>query len=195
MKRPIYRCGKRIAICRAATLPSTDNDRRGGVWEKESRAMMQIPVSEIMTRDVITVPTTMPVKDVAQILAERKITGLPVVDDAGNVVGVLSELDIISRQGVTAGEIMSAQVISATEETDAEEVAHLFTSRRIRRVPILADGKLVGIVSRSDLMRLFMMTRWVCENCGFFVRGFDRPDICPSCGSDRIVLQREPQGM
>ena len=68
--------------------------------------MMQIPVSEIMTRDIITVPTTMPVKDVAQILAERKITGLPVVDDAGNVVGVLSELDIISRQGVTAGEIM-----------------------------------------------------------------------------------------
>lgn len=157
--------------------------------------MMQIPVSEIMTRDVITVPTTMPVKDVAQLLAERKITGLPVVDGDGRVVGVISELDIISRQGNSAADIMSAQVISATEETDAEEVAHLFTSRRIRRVPILADGKLVGIVSRSDLMRLFMMTRWVCEQCGFFVRGFERPEQCPSCGSDRIVLQREPQGM
>ncbi len=153
--------------------------------------MMQIPASEIMTRDVITVAATLPVNEVAAILADRRITGLPVVDDTGTVVGVLSELDIISRQGATAADIMSSQVISATEDTDASEVAQLFTSRRIRRVPILADGKLVGIVSRSDLMRLFMMTRWVCEDCGFFVRGFERPDPCPVCGSDRVVLQRE----
>src|SRR6476661_8837538 len=112
--------------------------------------MMDIPASEIMARNVITVPTTMPVKEVAQILSEKQITGLPVVDDEHRVVGIISELDIISRQGTTAAEIMSDQVISATEQTDAEEVAHLFTSSRIRRVPILADGKLVGIVSRSD---------------------------------------------
>jgi len=157
--------------------------------------MMQIPVSEIMSRNVVTVPTSAPIGDVAKILSEKRITGLPVVDDDGNVVGVLSEYDIISRQGTTAADIMSTQVISVTEETDAEEVAHLLTNRRIRRVPILADGKLVGIVSRSDLMRLFMMTRWTCEACGYFVRGFDRPEQCPSCGSDRIVLQREPHGM
>jgi CBS-domain-containing membrane protein len=104
--------------------------------------MMEIPAREIMTRDVITVPATMPVKEIAQVLAERRITGLPVVDDEGRVVGIISELDIISRQGATAADIMSAQVISATEETDAEEVAQLFTSRRIRRVPILADAPL-----------------------------------------------------
>lgn len=153
--------------------------------------MMNIPVHEIMTRSVITVPISMPVKDVAQLLNEKRITGLPVVDDAGLVVGVLSELDIISRQGSIASDIMSANVISARQDADAEDVARLLTDRRIRRVPILEDGKLVGIVSRSDLIRLFMAVRWVCEECGYFARGFVRPEVCPSCGSDRIVLQRD----
>ena len=153
--------------------------------------MLGVPVSEIMTRDVITVPPDMPIKAVADLLSAKHITGLPVVDASGKVVGVLSELDIISRQGATAADIMSGQVISAAEDDDVEDVANLFSSRRIRRVPILADGKLVGLVSRSDLMRLFMTARWVCENCGFFARGFERPDPCPNCGSDRVVFQRE----
>jgi magnesium transporter len=58
-------------------------------------------VSEIMSRNVVTVPTSAPIGDVAKILSEKRITGLPVVDDDGNVVGVLSEYDIISRQGTT----------------------------------------------------------------------------------------------
>ena len=153
--------------------------------------MLGVPVSEIMTRDVITVLPDMSIKEVATILSEKRITGLPVVDATGKVVGVLSELDIISRQGATAADIMSGQVISAAEGDDVQDVANLFSSRRIRRVPILADGKLVGLVSRSDLMRLFMTARWVCENCGYFARGFERPDPCPNCGSDRLVFQRE----
>lgn len=153
--------------------------------------MMDIPASEIMTRKVITVPTTMAVREVAQLLNERKITGLPVVDGEDRVVGIISELDIISRQGTTAAEIMSDQVISATEETDAGEVADLFTSRRIRRVPILADGRLVGIVSRSDLMRLYMTTRWVCDGCGYFMRGFAPPELCPNCNGDQFSLHRD----
>lgn len=153
--------------------------------------MMEIPVREIMTASVIAVPASMPVKEVANILSTRHITGVPVVDDAGGVVGVLSEFDIISRHGATAGEIMSAEVISVTAETDAGEVAHLLTDRRIRRVPVLCDGKLAGIVSRSDLMRLYMATRWTCRQCGYFERGFDRPAQCASCGADGIVLERE----
>ena len=153
--------------------------------------MMQIPIREIMTTNVITVPGTMPVNDVARLLDEKRITGLPVVDERGHVIGVLSEFDIISRQGGTAADIMSPQVISVTEETDAEEVAQLLTNRRIRRVPVLAGGRLVGIVSRSDLVRLFMLTRWVCEVCGYFERGFERPARCASCGAERVVLRRE----
>lgn len=107
---------------------------------------------EIMTREVITVPPGMPVLQVATLLRERRITGAPVVDEEGYVLGVVSELDIVSRHGATAADIMSQQVISVTEGTDIDELAHLFVNERIRRVPVLAGGRLVGIVSRSDLL-------------------------------------------
>ena len=74
------------------------------------------------------------------------------VDEEGYVLGVVSELDIVSRHGATAADIMSQQVISVTEGTDIDELAHLFVNERIRRVPVLAGGRLVGIVSRSDLL-------------------------------------------
>lgn len=153
--------------------------------------MLQIPVRDIMTTDVITVPTATPVEAVAKILHDKRITGLPVVNDEGQVVGVLSEYDIITRHGETAGDIMSGQVISVNPDADAEEVANLLTNRRIRRLPVLAEGRLVGIVSRSDLMRLFMVTRWTCQHCGYFERGFERPAKCASCGGERFVLGRD----
>lgn len=154
--------------------------------------MMRIPVSDIMTTNVISVPATLPVKEVAALLNAHRITGVPVTDAQGRVVGVLSEFDIIARHGVTAAEIMSADVISVTADTDVSEVAQLLTDRRIRRVPVLKDGSLVGIVSRSDLLRLFMTTRWRCQQCGYFERGFDRPVQCAACGSEQLVLEREP---
>lgn len=152
---------------------------------------MHIPVREIMTTDVVTVPATMPVKDVANILSEKRITGLPVVDELDQVVGVLSEYDIITRHGDTAADIMSSDVISISADADAQDVAHLLTNRRIRRVPVLSNGRLVGIVSRSDMVRLFTITRWACEQCGYFERGFERPAQCPACGSDQFVLRRD----
>jgi CBS-domain-containing membrane protein len=115
--------------------------------------MMHFPIREIMTREVVTVPATMPIQEVAALLRERRITGVPVVDDRGRVLGVVSEVDLLSRRGATAGDIMSREVISVTEETDVDEVARLFVDWRIRRVPVLADGRLVGIVGRADLLR------------------------------------------
>ena len=116
--------------------------------------MEQMPVKEIMTKDVITATSTMPVREVANLLSERSVSGVPVVDDEGRVLGVVSELDVVGRKGATAADIMSRQVISVTEETDVDEVLHLFLNQRIRRVPVLSGGQhLVGIVSRSDLVR------------------------------------------
>ncbi len=116
--------------------------------------MAEMAVKEIMTQDVITVPSVMPVREVANLLSERNVSGVPVVDDEGRVLGVVSELDIVGRQGATAADIMSKQVISVTEDTDVDEVLHLFLNQRIRRVPVLSGGQhLVGIVSRSDLVR------------------------------------------
>ena len=154
-----------------------------------------VTVREIMTTDVITVRPHATVDEVARLLFNRHITGVPVVDENDCVVGIVSEFDVISKNGKTAADIMSRDPISVHEETPAEEVAHLLTTRRVRRVPVISEGRLTGIVSRADLVRLFAMTRWSCEDCGYFVRGFHRPGVCDACGSTNITLDREPPGM
>ena len=154
-----------------------------------------VTVEEIMTRSVITVKPETPVEQVARMLSEHQISGLPVIGPNNEPVGIVSELDVISRQGDKAGEIMSRGVISVTESTPAEEVVDILKSRRVRRVPVVHDGQIIGIVSRSDLVRLFGLTRWACSDCGYFVRGFSRPDRCSQCGSTAITLEREPPGM
>ncbi|HET9015349.1 MAG TPA: CBS domain-containing protein [Thermomicrobiaceae bacterium] len=154
-----------------------------------------VTVREIMTEDVITVRPHASIDDVARLLFNRQITGVPVVDEQGRVVGIVSEYDVISKSGKTAADVMSRDIISVHEETPAEEVAHLLTTRQVRRVPVISEGRLSGIVSRADLVRLFAMTRWSCEDCGYFVRGFHRPSLCDACGSTRIALDREPPGM
>jgi CBS domain-containing protein len=150
---------------------------------------------EIMTDRVISVPPELPVDRIARLLTEHRITGVPVVNEDGRVIGIVTEFDLIAKRGKVARDIMSGQVISVSEETPAELVARLLTERRVKRVPVLRDGRLVGIISRADLVRLFALTRWACEDCGYFVRGFERPEECVACGSTRIVLDREPPGM
>ena len=130
--------------------------------------MTQLLVKEIMTKDVVTVAPAMPVREVAKLLGERDVSGVPVINDEGRVLGVVSELDIVSRKGDTAADIMSKQVISVTEETDVDEVAHLFYNQRIRRVPVLSDGQLVGIVSRSDLLQPESISHFLPGEQDFF---------------------------
>ena len=108
---------------------------------------------DIMTREVATVSADMPVQAVTALLHERQITSAPVVDEQGHVLGMISELDVLSRPGLTAGAVMSPRVISVTEMTNLEEVARLFANERIRSVPVLKEGRLVGIVSRADLLQ------------------------------------------
>jgi rubrerythrin len=76
-----------------------------------------------------------------------------------------------------------------------EEVRHLLVERRIRRVPVLAAGALVGIVSRSDVVAL-LTSEWVCEVCGESVRGERPPAQCPKChaAADRFTAQEAPPG-
>ncbi|HZS00754.1 MAG TPA: FAD-dependent oxidoreductase [Chloroflexota bacterium] len=110
-------------------------------------------VRDVMTRDVVTVPPTMPVREVAALLDERRLAGVPVVDEAGRVLGMISELDVMSREGATAADIMTREVTSVAEDTDVDDLSQLFLNQRLRRVPVLAGERLVGIVSRSDVLR------------------------------------------
>src|SRR2546430_6866775 len=100
-----------------------------------------IPVKEVMTRNVITFREDTPVEEIAQTLSSRRITGAPVVAGDGLVVGIVSEVDVFSKKGAVAKDIMSPHVISVTEDTGIDEAARLMAGERIRRGARLPTGE------------------------------------------------------
>jgi CBS domain-containing protein len=140
---------------------------------------------DVMTTEVVSVSPETPTNKVAALLGEKGISAVPVVDDGGAPIGMVSEGDLIGRdeterearrdwwltllaEGETlnrdflaslrrpkrvARDVMSAPVITAGENTDIGEIARLLTTNRIKRVPVVRDGRIVGIVSRADLVR------------------------------------------
>lgn len=132
-------------------------------------------LKELMTKNVITVLQSMNVRDAAEMLFKMGISGLPVVDDQKNLVGMITEKDIIrmalpkyvEKLGSLAytfdmvpfaktlvKEIMRKDVITATVDTSVPEVARIMIVKRIRRIPILdQEGRLVGIIARHDIVR------------------------------------------
>ena len=142
-------------------------------------------VKDLMTTDVVSIGPEASLKDVAGILAERRISGLPVVDAERRVLGVVSEADILYKargseeksggflgwlllEGVesdakltarTAGEAMTTPVISVGPERPVAEAASRMVEYGVNRLPVLDEGgKLVGLVSRADVVRAFTRT-------------------------------------
>ncbi len=146
---------------------------------------------DVMTTKVITVTEHSTKQQAARLLAQHRISGLPVVNADNVVVGVVTEYDVISIEGQTVGEIMTRGVISVTPDTDLEEVGQLLVHERIKRLPVLDQGRLVGIVSRADLVREVAM-RWVCPVCGEVVHSEDQPQRCPRCGAKNVPASFEP---
>jgi len=107
---------------------------------------------DIMTRDIITVSPTMSVKNLALALIKNQISGAPVADRNGKIVGVVSEADLIAKNGKDVKSIMSKKIISVSEETSVEEIARLMTAHAIKRMPVMKEGAIVGIVSRADIV-------------------------------------------
>ncbi len=153
-----------------------------------------IPVKEVMTRNVITFREESTLEEIAATLSSRHITGAPVVTAEGHVVGIISETDVFSKKGKTARDIMSPRVISVTEDTGIDEAARLLIGERIRRVPVIRDGKMVGLLSRSDVLDFFARTRWTCNVCGWWERSLEKPARCHSCSSTDLHLERADPG-
>jgi CBS domain-containing protein len=152
-------------------------------------------VREIMTAPVVVVQPDDGVAHVAATLGQYRISAVPVVDGEGGVVGLVSEYDLLVKPaGHTAHDVMTTAVVSVSEDTDVEDVRHLLVDRRIRRVPVVSGGKLVGIVSRADIVAM-LVTEWVCPACGESMRGDQPPARCPKChSSDAFVIQEQSPG-
>lgn len=111
--------------------------------------------SDIMTREVLSIHPEASVQEVARLLSREHISGAPVVNAAGMLIGIVTEADIISkvdREGLCVADIMSQQTIAIQEKTSVNEIAVLLAEHKIKRVPVVCNGKLVGIVSRADIV-------------------------------------------
>lgn len=141
---------------------------------------------QIMTRPVVTVTPQTPVCDAVRLMLERHISGLPVIDDTGTLVGIITEADLLLKEatpkpvppfidrigrslwlerwlspyrkaeGRIVAEVMTHNVITAGEEITAHELAAMMLRHQVNRLPIVRDGKPVGIVTRADILRLFL---------------------------------------
>jgi predicted transcriptional regulator len=140
-----------------------------------------IPVKDIMNTKVITFDQDLDVGEVAERLARSHITGAPVTDPDGHVVGIVSEVDVFTKKGKKVADIMSRHVISIGEDTGIEEAARLLADQRIRRLPVMAQGRMVGLISRSDILEFFAVSHWSCNNCGHWERGLESPKVCAMC--------------
>jgi CBS domain-containing protein len=142
---------------------------------------------DIMARDVLTVMPKTRIDVALDLMLQRKVSGLPVLNEDGKVVGIITEGDMLRRQetgtsnrhrsrllsfligpGKEAEEfvhansrevadLMTADVVSVTESTPLDEVVTVMEKQRIRRVPVVRGNKLVGIISRADLLRALLL--------------------------------------
>jgi CBS domain-containing protein len=138
-------------------------------------------VGDLMKTSVMTVNPETPLKNVARILSEFGISGLPVVDDDGEVVGFVSETDILFKElgakgkgerllealspsrrrgrskaeAETAGQAMTSPAITISSDASIADAARVMLARAVNRLPVTENGRLVGIVARADLVRAF----------------------------------------
>ena len=142
---------------------------------------------DVMTTEVVTVDENAPVQKAARLMAERGISALPVVDRHNRVIGIVSEGDLMHRaetgterrrawwldmlsstnqlatdyiksHGGKVRDVMTRDVVSVTDATPVADIAAVLETKGIKRVPVLRDGRLVGVVSRANLVRALAMT-------------------------------------
>ena len=120
----------------------------------------------IKGRKFFTVKNDAPVKKVSKVLTERKVTNIPVVDGKGYLQGVVSEKDIIKSfskadfLNLKAKDIMTTKVIFVKDSDALEKVAKIFSEKSLRKLPVVKRKKVIGIISRDDIISRFMKYYW-----------------------------------
>ena len=137
--------------------------------------------ADVMTRKVVSIKPNASIAEMVRLMLDNRISGLPVIDDRGDLVGIVTEGDCLRRAETGTerkrprwlefligpsrlaaeyihahsrkiAEVMTQPPITITEDTPLDEIVHLMETRRIKRLPVMRDGKVVGIVSRADLL-------------------------------------------
>jgi CBS domain-containing protein len=117
---------------------------------------------EIMTANPISIKAATPVLTAAKLLADHKITAVPVISEDGSLIGIVSEKDILkllyssNADGITADKIMTKKVTSFELEAELFDLCETFIEHEFKSVPICSKGKLKGMISRHDLIRVIM---------------------------------------
>ena len=122
-----------------------------------------LKAKDIMTTEVISVRKDAPVLEAIELLAENQVTGIPVVDEAMKLVGMLTEKDVLRLYDVperaksqAVSEFMTQPAIYFDENEDLADVCDCLINHVFRRVPVISDGKLVGIISRPDIINYIL---------------------------------------
>ena len=121
--------------------------------------MKTTKAADIMTTNVITAKKDMLLTDVIALLLRWHISALPVVDLEDKIVGIVSEIDLVNltfdgnAADTTVEEVMVTDIISFSPSTQLADLVQTFSKRHLRRVPIIENGKVVGIISRRDILR------------------------------------------
>jgi len=152
------------------------------VSRTKDESVHPMTVADVMTRDVVSVSTVTPVSEIANVMAGKRISAVPVVCAKGRLVGIVSEGDLIRRaeigterrrswwhrivadveteaaeyvrtHGRKARHVMTSRVVTATEDMTLADVADILEKRRLKRLPVVRGSRLVGISSRSDLVK------------------------------------------
>jgi CBS domain-containing protein len=111
---------------------------------------------EIMSKDVVAVAPDMLVAEAADLLLRYRIHGAPVVDEADQMVGMVSFMDLAARRGKTVKDVMAPDPVYASEDAPVDEIAAMMLDQMVRRVPIVRGGRVVGVVSASDIIKVFL---------------------------------------
>ncbi|MFF9126851.1 CBS domain-containing protein [Streptomyces sp. NPDC014889] len=137
-------------------------------------------VSDVMTHTVVAVGRDAPFKEIINLMAQWKVSALPVLEGEGRVIGVVSEADLLPKEefrdsdpdrftqlrrlsdlakagAVTAGELMTSPAVTVRSDAALAEAARIMAQRRVKRLPVVTgEGLLEGLVSRSDLLKVFL---------------------------------------
>lgn len=119
--------------------------------------MRHMKVGGLMTDDVVSAVPTTSFREVAKLLAEHDISGVPVVDEDDHVVGVVSESDLLARHELTALDLMTTPAVTVHAEETVADAARLMVRSGVERLPVIDEEKrLVGIVTRRDLLCVYL---------------------------------------